>query len=155
MSAKEVVKLLSKEKLMIATAESLTAGLLASKIAEIPGVSKTLRGGIVAYQNEIKQGVLGVNKETLKTYGAISEQTAIEMAQAAARIFKSQVGVATTGVAGPKESEGKPVGTVFIAVCINGVGVAEKFHLTGSREQIRQSTCALALEFTRDKLLEM
>lgn len=155
MSATEVVKLLKKEKLTIATAESLTAGLLANKIAEIPGVSKILRGGIIAYQNEIKIAELGVLEETIDKYGAVSEQTAVEMAAGVARRLNTDVAIATTGVAGPKTSENKPVGTVFIAVWINGQTFWERFHLTGNREQIRQATCGLALEFARDKLLEV
>lgn len=155
MSAAEVVKLLKKEKLTIATAESLTAGLLANKIAEIPGVSKILRGGIIAYQNEIKIAELGVQEETIDKYGAVSEQTAVEMAAGVAKRLNTDVAIATTGVAGPKTSENKPVGTVFIAVWINGQTFWERFHLTGNREQIRQATCGLALEFARDILLEV
>lgn len=155
MSAAEVVKLLKKENLTIATAESLTAGLLANKIAEIPGVSKILRGGIIAYQDEIKIAELGVQAETINKYGAVSEQTAVEMAAGVAKRLNTDVAIATTGVAGPKTSEHKPVGTVFIAVWISGKTFWERFHLTGNREQIRQATCGLALEFARDKLLEV
>lgn len=155
MSATELVEILSKKKLTVATAESLTAGLLANKIAKIPGVSNTLRGGVVAYQNEIKITALGVQEETIEKYGAVSEQTAIEMASGAANRLNSEVAISTTGIAGPSTSEGKPVGTVFIAVWIQGETFCARFHLTGTREQIRQATCGLALEFARDKLLEV
>ncbi len=155
MSAQELVKILQKKHLSIATAESLTAGLLANKIAEIPGVSKTLRGGIIAYQNEIKIEVLGVNEKIIKEHGAVSAETATEMAIGVANRLQSDVAISTTGVAGPKASEGKPVGTVFIGVWILGKTFGEQFHLSGTREQIRQATCGLAFEFARDKLLEV
>lgn len=155
MSAHELVKILFERRLTIGLAESLTAGLLTSKLAEIDGVSEVLKGGVVAYQNEIKSGLLGVSQKTLDEFGAVSEQTALEMAAGVAQKLKAKVGISTTGVAGPKTAEGKPVGSVFIGLWVAGQFWSEAYQLSGTRQQIRELTCQNALEFAQKKLLEV
>ena len=102
---------------MMATAESCTGGLIASSIVNEPGSSEILSGGIVAYQNEIKEKLLGVSHETLEKFGAVSEQTVKEMAAGALKQFGSQWAVSTSGIAGPGGAvPGKPVGTVWMCI---------------------------------------
>lgn len=112
----ELVGELERRGLTIATGESLTAGALSSHLAEVPGVSAVLRGGVVAYCNDVKQSVLAVDAELLRTHGAVDAAVAAQMAAGAARVTGALVGVSTTGVAGPEPHQGKPVGTVFVGV---------------------------------------
>ena len=102
--------------LTVATAESLTAGMVAAVLADTPGASGMLQGGVVAYQNSVKAGVLGVPAELLDAVGAVDAQVAAAMAEGARRICGADIGVSTTGVAGPEPHDGKAVGTVFIGV---------------------------------------
>lgn len=105
---------------MMATAESCTGGLVASSIVNEPGTSEVLAGGIVAYQNEIKEKLLGVSHKTLETYGAVSEQTVKEMSRGALERFGCQWAVSTSGIAGPGGAvPGKPVGTVWMSISWN------------------------------------
>lgn len=135
----------------LAVAESLTGGLLLAELTAVPGASAVLRGGVVAYAVAVKQDLLGVPAEVLREHGAVSEQAARAMATGVARLLGSDWGVATTGVAGPDSSEGKPPGTVHVAVGGTGTG-GEEGHghraltLHGTRTQIRDSTVREALE---------
>lgn len=134
----ELTKLLNKTKLTVTAAESLTGGLFQQEITSLPGASSIFKGGIVSYANQIKHGVLQVKQETLDQFGAVSEQCAREMAENAARIFGADIGISFTGVAGPDDLEGKPVGTVFIGIAINGrPTMVEKIVLGGPREANR------------------
>ena len=113
----EVVALLMQKGLKIATAESCTGGLLAKCITDVAGASEVFDYGIVSYANEIKWGQLGVQRATVETYGAVSEPTAREMAQCAAKNAGADIGLATTGIAGPSGgTAAKPVGTCYIGV---------------------------------------
>ena len=115
--SKEINNLFWKEELTLSTAESCTAGSIASIITAIPGSSRFFKGGIIAYSNEIKEKLLGVKPETLEKYGAVSEETVIEMVKGAMKSLKSDCAVATSGIAGPTGgTPDKPVGTVWIAV---------------------------------------
>jgi nicotinamide-nucleotide amidase len=134
----ELMKQLKGKNLTITAAESLTGGLFQQEITSIPGASSVFKGGVVCYSNEVKHQVLKVKLETLETHGAVSEQCAIELAENAAKIFKTDIGISFTGVAGPDELEGKPVGTVYIGIAIAGRPTfAEKITLGGSREANR------------------
>ena len=114
----EVIALLKEKHLKIATAESCTGGLLAKLVTDVSGASEVFDYGIVSYANEIKWGQLGVKRETEETYGAVSEQTAREMAQRARINGGADIGVATTGIAGPTGgTPDKPNGTCFIGYC--------------------------------------
>ena len=115
-----VAEQLLQKQLMLAVAESCTGGMIASNLVEYPGISAALVEGCVTYSNEAKMHRLGVKAETLEKYGAVSEETAKEMAEGIARTSGADIGVATTGVAGPESSEGKPVGLVYIAIAYKG-----------------------------------
>lgn len=108
-----------KESLTLATAESCTAGNIAAMITAIPGSSRFYKGGIIAYSDEVKVNILGVNPEILASVGAVSEETVIEMVKGAMKSMNSDCAVATSGIAGPTGgTPGKPVGTMWIAVAV-------------------------------------
>lgn len=125
------------ENFTIATAESCTGGLFASRLTDFAGASNYFKGGIVAYTNEIKINVLRIKSETLEEFGAVSSQTALEMAKNVREIFNSTFGISTTGVAGPSTSENKAVGTVFIAIAGENLSEVREFHFKGSRSEIK------------------
>lgn len=124
----------------IALGESCTAGLAASKLADLPGVSDVFAGGVVAYANEVKVRQLGVSRETLERHGAVSRETALEMARGARGLMAGEgVGLGVTGIAGPDGgTPDKPVGTVWIALSGPGGERAEKLQLVGTRDLIRE-----------------
>ena len=123
------------ENFTVSTAESCTGGLVASRLTDFAGASNYFKGGIVAYTNEIKKSVLKVT--TLDEFGAVSSQTALEMAKNVREIFKTTFGISTTGVAGPSMSENKAVGTVFIAIAGENLSKVREFHFKGSRSKIK------------------
>ncbi len=127
----------------LAVAESLTGGEVCSRLAEIPGISANLYEGIVCYDKRSKTDRLGVKRQTLDRFGAVSRETAYEMVEGLLGA-PVDVAVATTGLAGPSGDEGKPVGLVYIAVGGDYVMAFEK-HFTGSRNQIRQKATNMAL----------
>jgi len=132
-----MMSLLGKRSLTIALAESCTAGLASSMIGGIPGASRFLLGSIVTYSNESKVSLANVSQKTLDEYGAVSAETAMELADNVRSLFKSDVGCSITGIAGPSGgSPDKPVGLVFIAVS-TGECVFRKLMLNGSRNDIR------------------
>lgn len=136
---------------MMATAESCTGGLIASHLVDIPGSSSILAGGIVAYQNEIKEKLLDVPAQILNTVGAVSAETVMAMAEGARKKFGCEWAVATSGIAGPGGAEpGKPVGTVWIAVAYSLQNEAFCEFFSGNRNQIREK-CVYS---TLSKLLE-
>ena len=113
----KVGELLKGKKLSLSTAESCTGGGVAALITSVPGSSGYFKGGIVAYDNEVKKNLLGVSPETLSAYGAVSRETVIEMAKGAMNRLKTDCAIATSGIAGPGGGTlEKPVGTVWIAV---------------------------------------
>jgi nicotinamide-nucleotide amidase len=143
-----VVSLLSERAMTVAVAESLTGGYVAGRLCAVPGASKVFQGGVVAYQPEIKFGLLGVEEGPV-----ITEGTALAMAHGVRRLLGADIGLATTGVAGPDESEGKPVGTVCLAVAGAEAERSTTVLLPGDRERIRQfSTITLLDLFRRDLL---
>lgn len=117
---KELYELLLEKGYTIASCESLTGGLFAARMTEIPHVSQVLKGGIVSYWNEIKEHVVGVKKETIDAYGVVSKQTAYEMALNVQQKFEVNVAVSFTGNAGPSTLEDKPAGLVYTCIMING-----------------------------------
>lgn len=140
-----VVALARQRGLTIATAESLTAGLVASAIAGVPGASAVLRGGIVSYTSEVKASLLGVDRTLLAEVGAVDLQVGEQMAAGALEACGADVGVATTGVAGPEPHEGKDVGTVVVAVATRTSRAARELRFTGNRAEIREAACAAAV----------
>lgn len=144
--AEQIVAQLRKKNLTVATAESLTAGMLSSTIADVAGASAVLHGGVVAYNNTIKHRLLGVSADTLAARGAVDAETAKQMARGARDRLDTDLGIATTGVAGPEPSEGKAVGIVFIALATPDGTYAKLLRFAGNREKIRRSTVAASLK---------
>ena len=129
----------------LATAESLTAGMLCAELGSVPGASDVLQGGVVAYQNGIKLSVLGVPGELLAEAGSVDGRVAEHMAAGARRVLGADVGVSTTGAAGPQAHDGKPVGTVFVGIATPEGSYFREFHFSGDRTAIRTATCNEAL----------
>jgi len=135
--------------LTLGVAESLTGGLVGSRISAVPGASDWFRGSIVAYASEVKRKLLGVGDGPV-----VSEAAAVEMATGAAATLGADVGLALTGVAGPTEQDDQPVGTVWIGLALDGVTDARLLHLGGDREQIRQIATISSLDLLRRRLLD-
>lgn len=152
--AKAIVDLLIENKLTVTTAESCTGGMLSSTIVDIPGASDMFKEGFVTYSNKAKRKHLGVKKGTLLKYGAVSEQVAKEMAKGGCAMTKSDCCVAITGIAGPDGgTEEKPVGLVYIGVCVCGTTVVREYRFSGSRTKIRESSTVAAMTLLRECLL--
>ena len=152
--AETIGQLLCARGQRLATAESCTGGLVGHLITNIPGSSDYFWGSAVTYSNEAKMRVLGVRAETLTAHGAVSAETAQEMAQGARRLFSVEVAASVTGIAGPGGgSEAKPVGTVFIGLAgPTGTPVLRQFN-PYDRETFKQATANQALEMLRRLLL--
>ncbi|NFG63069.1 MULTISPECIES: competence/damage-inducible protein A [unclassified Clostridium] len=143
-------KMLINKGLTLASAESCTGGLIASKLVSYPGISEVFMEGAVTYSNEAKIRRLNVKKETLDKYGAVSEQVAIEMAEGISKTSKTDIGIATTGIAGPGGGTAeKPVGLVYIGICINGKAYAKRYVFKGNRAKVRNSATIAALDMIR------
>ncbi|MEA2054303.1 MAG: CinA family protein [Candidatus Thermoplasmatota archaeon] len=141
-----IASLLKKRNLKIATAESCTGGLIGHTITNVPGSSYYYEGGVISYSNAIKMKFLGVNEETLKKYGAVSEQTAKEMAEGIKNRASVNIGIATTGIAGPGGgTTEKPVGLVYVALAGNEGTYVKKFNFHGNRGENKKSTCDAAI----------
>ncbi|KNC19180.1 damage-inducible protein CinA [Arthrobacter sp. RIT-PI-e] len=138
--ATEVIARAAADGVTIATAESLTAGLVAAALADVPGASSVLQGGIVAYQRSVKQNLLGVDAALLAGAGAVDPRVAAAMAEGARTALGADVGLATTGVAGPSAHEGKPVGTVFTAVSTARRTLTTEHRFAGDREAVRAAS---------------
>ena len=145
-----VVSQLLKKGLKMTSAESCTGGMVMQKITSIPGASKCFDCGFVTYSNEQKTRILGVSSDTLNKFGAVSEQTALEMSEGARKASHADIAVSITGIAGPDGgSAEKPVGLVYISVCCDKVHKAVKLELTGDRESIRTRAAMHALDLIR------
>jgi len=152
-----VVKGLIEKGLTVATAESCTGGLVGKRLTDISGSSSCYLGGVVSYANEVKMHVLGVSEETLRAHGAVSPETAIEMARGVRKLMGADIGVSTTGVAGPGGgSPEKPVGTVYIGICADGLEkvIKPEFRHTATRTRIRNSTASNVFNLIRQEVLE-
>lgn len=153
-AALEVYKYLLSEKMPIAFAESLTGGMLTSQLVDIPGASAVLDSGIVAYSNEAKQELLGVKKETLDKYGAVSGKVALEMANGLIENSRFIMTVSTTGLAGPTgDGVCDDVGLVYIAISRGSCSAVMGFQLDGDRKEIREKTVNIALNMIVANLL--
>ena len=130
----------------VATAESLTAGMVSAVLADTPGASGMLQGGVVAYQNSVKDAVLHVPADLLARVGSVDPDVARAMAAGARTELGADVGLSTTGVAGPDAHDGKPVGRVYIGISTVAGTAAYEYSFTGSRPDIRAAACAAALE---------
>ena len=151
-----VSDLLREKSLTLAAAESCTGGLISKRMTDLGGASKVYCGGVVSYVNEVKHRVLGVSQETLARFGAVSAETAKEMAAGVRRICGSDIGVSVTGVAGPdRDDRGNAVGTVYVGVATNDQCYVTLLALDGDRERIRSAAADRALELVRETLLEL
>lgn len=131
----------------ITTAESCTGGLLAGRLINVPGISKIYKEGYITYSNEAKEKLLFVSHDTLETYGAVSTQTAQEMARGAAKAAGTNAALATTGIAGPDGgTPEKPVGLVYIGCFVNGEVFVEEHVFAGERSQVRNMSVEAALQ---------
>ena len=133
--------------LTVATGESCTGGLVAHALTEVPGSSAYVRGGIVAYANEVKTALLGVSAEVLEAHGAVSAQVAVAMAEGARERLRTDLGVGVTGVAGPDGGTAeKPVGLVYIAVAGLGAPVVRRYLWAGDRSANKRDSAIAAIE---------
>ena len=156
-SIEEVVaKMLVENNLKIAVAESCTGGTVSASLINYPGISSVFMEGCVTYSNEAKMKSLGVKKETLDVYGAVSDKCAKEMASGVAARYNTNVGIATTGIAGPGGgTDEKPVGLVYFGIYINGKVISKKYVFNGDRQGIRERATRTILNDLRLELLNM
>jgi nicotinamide-nucleotide amidase len=144
-----VIDMLRERGLTLGIAESLTGGLMGARFTSVPGASDVFRGGIVSYASDVKFSLLGVPEGPV-----VSAQAAKAMAEGARRALKAGVALATTGVAGPAEQEGQPVGTVFLGLAMDGVSEAQQVQLPGDRQRIRQYAVISAVNLLRRRLMQ-
>lgn len=148
-----VVELLAGQGLTVTTAESCTGGLIAGTLVNVAGASDVLNEGYVTYSNEAKERLVGVRHETLKAYGAVSRQTAREMAEGAARAAGADAALSATGIAGPGGgTREKPVGLVYIGCFLRGKTEVKECRFDGSRMENRMHTVETALEMLKNRL---
>jgi nicotinamide-nucleotide amidase len=150
-----VLDLVREQGLTLGAAESCTGGLVAARLTSVPGASDVFRGGIVAYENDIKLSPLGVAEETLAAHGSVSAETAAAMAEGARTSLRADVAVAVTGIAGPEGgTPEKPVGLVHLCAAGPGRELARELHLPGDREAVRRRATAAALHLLRELLAQ-
>jgi nicotinamide-nucleotide amidase len=140
-----VVSALLERHETVSVAESLTGGLLAATLVEVPGVSAVFRGGLVVYATDLKHTLAGVPQRLLDERGPVDPDVAVALAQGVRQRCGSDWGLATTGVAGPDPQDGKPVGTVFVAVAGPAASTVRELRLAGSRAEIRTATVTSVL----------
>lgn len=152
---KTLLDLLRENEMTVTCAESCTGGMLSARLINVAGASDVYRVGLVTYANEAKSRFLGVRETTLRTYGAVSAQTAEEMALGAAAAAEADVSVAVTGIAGPDGgTKEKPVGLVYIACYVRGKTTVRQYHFAGNRAKVREAAVAAALSLARSCILQ-
>lgn len=150
-----VVDMLKEKGLRLSIAESCTGGRILDRITNVPGASEVLDRGVVAYSNKSKEEILGVKRETLEAYGAVSEETAVEMARGIRRISGSDIGIAVTGIAGPGgATPDKPVGLVCFAISTDEGEKPERHFFAGSRDRIKNYSSLYAINMIRLFLID-
>ncbi|MBQ2763837.1 MAG: CinA family protein [Firmicutes bacterium] len=153
MQNREIVEKLIERGIVVATAESCTGGLISSTITDVPGSSAIFGYGMVTYSNEAKMKILGVKEDTLKQFGAVSKETAYEMAEGLKKVSSADVSISVTGIAGPGGgSEEKPVGLVYMGIATNEGIFTKKNLFNGDRDEIRKQTVHTALNLIAEKL---
>ena len=152
--AAEVIGRLAKAGQTLAAAESLTGGLVAAALTDVPGSSNAFRGGVIAYATELKAQVLGVDVGMLKRHGPVYAPVAVAMAEGVRQRLGATIGVATTGVAGPGPQDGHPAGTVHVAVSLAGDTVVRTMALAGGRDEVRRLTVERVLGLLLGRLRE-
>lgn len=143
---------LSQARLSIATAESVTGGALCARLVDVPGASAVVRGGVCTYATDLKANVLGVDADLLAVRGPVDAEVALQMARGVRALMGADIGVSTTGVAGPGPADGHEAGTVHIAVSRPGGEDHRELHLAGERAQIRALSVDAALHLVRSVL---
>ena len=151
--AYELIQKLGQRHLTISVAESLTGGLVAASLTQIPGASAVFKGGIIAYRDEIKQKDLKVDPALITKFTSISEPVAQSMAANVREIMNTDIGIATTGVAGPDKSDGFAPGIVFVAISIGDHKICQKLELVGDRTQIRDQSVNEIFKLTLSQLV--
>jgi nicotinamide-nucleotide amidase len=136
----------------VAVAESLTGGLVSAALTDVPGASVVVRGGVLAYATDLKAQVLGVDGELLAQVGAVDGGVAEQMASGVRSLMGATYGLATTGVAGPDQADGKPVGTVFVAVVGPGTSRVRALSLSGDRGDVRAQSVVAVLALLDEEL---
>ncbi|SHJ86354.1 amidohydrolase, PncC family [Hathewaya proteolytica DSM 3090] len=150
----KVAEMLIRKNLTIATAESCTGGYVAGTLINYPGISSVFKEGFVTYTEEAKMKRLGVKKDTLEKYTVVSSEVAEEMAEGVAKAAGADIGVSTTGIAGPSGgTKTQPVGLVYIAVCFHGKCHSKKLNLTGNRQEVRREAVMEVLELVMNIIL--
>lgn len=152
--AVEILSLMTDSGHTVATAESLTGGLVAAALTDIPGSSAVFRGGVVAYATELKASLLGVDTGMLKRHGPVHGPVAAAMADGVRNRLGATIGVATTGVAGPGAADGFPAGTVHVAVSLADDTVVRTMVLAGNRDEVRRLTVERVLGLLLGRLRE-
>ena len=150
-----IVKILKEKNLTISCAESCTGGLLSKTITDVSGCSDVFKGGVVSYANDVKINVLGVSPDDLNRFGAVSKAVAIQMAEGVRRVCQTDIGISTTGIAGPGGgTEDKPVGTVYVGFSFGKTTDAFNLSLDSSlsRDEIRQLTVMKILSHVINKI---
>lgn len=154
-TAAQVLAALTARGEKLAVAESLTGGMVAAALTRVPGASKAFSGSVTAYATEVKRRVLGVDGELLDASGAVDAEVSRQMATGVRELLGAEWGLATTGVAGPEEQDGKPVGTVFVAVVGPPRGpVSKRLLLRGDRVDIQSGSVSAALELLFEELAD-
>lgn len=153
MQNRKIIEKLIEKGIVVATAESCTGGMIASAITDVSGSSAIFGYGMVTYSNEAKMKILGVREDTLKKFGAVSKETAYEMAEGLQKVSSADVAVSVTGIAGPGGgSELKPVGLVYMGISTKQGISTRKNLFTGDRDEIRKQTVNAALNLIAEKL---
>jgi len=141
--------------LTIATAESATGGRIADKLTNVPGSSDYFKGSVVSYSNEVKINVLGVKRQTIESYGAVSSGTAIEMAEGGKKLLGVDICASITGIAGPSgATPGKPVGLFYIGLAAEGEKLSQKYVFQGNREENKRDAAETMLNMVKQYLLQ-
>lgn len=149
----EAGKIMRKEEMTLAVAESCTGGLLSSRITNASGSSDYFIMGIVAYSNEIKENVLGVSDKLIKKFGAVSKEVALEMAKGVRLLAGADIGIGITGIAGPTGgTRSKPVGLVHIALVTDKRRIVKKFRFRGPRSEIKLQASQNALDLLKNNI---
>jgi len=148
-------QLLMQRGFTLSTAESCTGGKVADMITEVGGASRFFIGSVVAYHKDVKVRVLGVGKETIKSHGVVSPETALEMAKGVSRLLSTDIGLSTTGNLGPEALEGKEVGLIFIGLSMPDGSHVKMLRLNGQRRENKTEATIKAVDFLIEKLEEM
>ncbi|MDD4876496.1 MAG: CinA family protein [Dehalococcoidales bacterium] len=152
----EIGNLLRQKRLTLGIVESATGGLISHRMTNIPGISNCYNGAITAYSNEVKIKVVGVSKESINKYGAVSSQVAEEMAEGGRKLLAADICLSDTGIAGPSgDTTEKPVGLFFIGLSYHTLTYSQEHHFTKDREQNKQLAAETALNWLRTYLLEL